>query len=685
MSLTRCELTTAIDKMATLEPENIIKETSDIIIYCLDNCEITVPKDHRFFVNVNCDRLMEKAFQKRAAYIKSISPLKHLENGENALAYTGTYDFGHTSPDWESVIPLGIYGLRQRILKYVEKNGENEFYSNALRIYDAELRFILRSAEAAEKADKYEMADSLRKLVTRSPETLFEAMQTSFIQYTVQHMIEGSNLRTLGRIDSLYLDYYKKEPDRELANKMLADFLYEIDNWQATANIPFALGAENLGGKSSYNELTLPFLRAYRASKSRYTKLHLLCRKDIPEEILREAFCAVREGNNSILFMSDEKVTESLVKLGEDEMAAKDYHVVGCYECGGKGEVTCSCNARINLPKALEYALTGGIDILTEEQIGLRNNGNITTFDELLEETCRQAEHLSLNAMLLTENYEKHYSEIYAAPILSSTYLYALESGKEIYSENGARYNNSSLNALGLATTADSLAAIKKLVWVDKVLTLSELTEILKNDWEGNEPLRLKTKNRFPKYGIGDLSVDNIAGKLITRLSSIVNGRKNPRGGVWRLGTFSIDWRWEFGNKTAASANGRHKGEPLSQNTGATFGCDRESATAHMLSATAIDASNTPNGSVIDIDLHSSSVQGEAGINALIGSLKAYFQLGGFSVHYNVLDTETLKRAKADPSAYPTLQVRLCGWNVLFSTLSEKEKDEFIARSESAK
>ena len=685
MSLTRNELISKSEQFTTISPKNIIKETSDIIIFFLENCEITVPEDHRFFVNVNCDRLMEKVFQRRAAYIKSISPLKHLEKGENSLAYTGTYDFGHTSPDWESVIPLGIYGLRSRLISYIDKNGANEFYTQALRVYDAELRFILRAAEAAEKAGKSEMAKGLFHLSESSPSNLFEAMQTSFIQYVVQHMVEGSNLRTLGRLDSLYLPYYKNEPDHEKADKMISDFLYEIDNWKATANIPFALGAENLGGTNSYNELTLPILRAYRASKSRYTKLHLLCRKDIPEEILREAFCAVREGNNSILFMSDEKVTESLVKLGEDSISAKDYHVVGCYECGGKGEITCSCNARLNLPKAVEYALTSGIDMLTGEQIGLPRTDSINTFDDLLLETVRQMKQLAVNAMLLTENYEENYSKIYAAPVLSSTYISALESGKEIYSENGARYNNSSLNALGLATAADSLAAIRKLVWEDKTVTLSEFTEILKNDWKGNEALRLKIKNRFPKYGTGDRSVDTIAGELISKLSSVVNGRKNPRGGIWRLGTFSIDWRWEFGDKTAASANGRHKGETLSQNTGATFGCDRESATAHMLSATAIDASNTPNGSVIDIDLHSSAVQGTAGINALIASLKAYFQLGGFSVHYNVLDTETLKRAKADPSAYPTLQVRLCGWNVLFSTLSEKEKDEFIARSEAAK
>ena len=322
--------------------------------------------------------------------------------------------------------------------------------------------------------------------------------------------------------------------------------------------------------------------------------------------------------------------------------------------------------------------------MISGEQIGLPVERPISSFDALLDETYRQMEHLSLNAILLTEDYEKSYHKIYAAPVLSSTYISALEKGKEIYSENGARYNNSSLNALGLATLTDSLAAIKKLVWEDKTLTLGQLTEILKSNWENNEPLRLKIKNRFPKYGAGDHSVDLIANGIVTRLSTIVNRRPNPRGGFWRLGTFSIDWRWDFGAKTAASANGRMQGETLSQNTGATFGCDKEGATAHMLSAATIDTSNTPNGSVIDVDLHASAVRGNDGLSALIGSLKAYFELGGFSVHYNVLDTETLKRAKKDPDAYPTLQVRLCGWNVLFSTLSEKEKDEFIARSESA-
>ena len=100
-----------------------------------------------------------------------------------------------------------------------------------------------------------------------------------------------------------------------------------------------------------------------------------------------------------------------------------------------------------------------------------------------------------------------------------------------------------------------------------------------------------------------------------------------------------------------------------------------------MISVAAIDATNTPNGSIVDIDMHSSATKGENGLNAMFSALMTYFSLGGFGVHYNVLDTETLIDAKKNPEKYPNLQVRLCGWNVLFNTLSEKDKDEFIARS----
>jgi formate C-acetyltransferase len=379
--------------------------------------------------------------------------------------------------------------------------------------------------------------------------------------------------------------------------------------------------------------------------------------------------------------MSDRRVIEALEKQGVAHQDAVDYHVVGCYECGGAGELTCSCNARVNIPKALELALNGGRDMLTGKQIGLENDGHFESFDALYREFERQLTYLCKCAMTVTDLYESRYAEIHSAPILSGTYTSALQKGADLYLDYSAKYNSSSLNAIGLATATDSLAAIRKAVFEDKTLTLGEFTEILKSDWKGQEPFRLLVKNKYPKYGQGDIRTDEIAKRTVDVLSDTVSYKPNAKGGSWRLGLFSINWRWRIGQKTAASADGRRSGETLSQNTSASFGADKEGATAHLISAARIDMSKTPNGAIVDIDLHSSAVRGENGITALVSSLKTYFELGGFAVHYNVLDTEVLLDAKKNPEKYPSLQVRLCGWNVLFSTLSEKEKDEFIARS----
>ena len=335
----------------------------------------------------------------------------------------------------------------------------------------------------------------------------------------------------------------------------------------------------------------------------------------------------------------------------------------------------------MNIPKALELALNGGIDMLTGKQIGLTPERELITFSDVIYEFERQLSYLARCAMELTDIYERNYKMIHSAPFLSGTYISALENGGDLYGAYSAKYNNSSVNAIGLATATDSLAAIRKAVFEDKVVTLDRFIQILRDDFEGEEYLRLFIKNKYPKYGQGDERTDRLARDIVDKLASVISRRPNAKGGKYRLGIFSINWRWGLGAMTAASADGRHSGEPLSQNAGASFGADREGATMHLLSASRLDSTNTPNATIVDIDLHSSAVRGDRGLDALVTSLDAYFALGGFAVHYNVLDTEILKDAKLNPEKYPNLQVRLCGWNVLFSTLSEKEKDEFIARS----
>ena len=656
----------------------------DIIEYLFDNCEITIPEENRFFVNVNCDGIQREVFALRAAKYKKVIVNGNLYEGYSALAYTGEYDFGHTSAAWENIIPSGIFGLREKAAEYSERFADNKekyhFYSSVKRVYDAAIRFMARAADLADSLGKSEMADGLRHLSSGEPQNLYEAMQTSLVYYAMQQWFEGTNLRTLGRIDSLFYPFYKKE-NKDKARVLIRDYLKEINRFKVLANIPFALGGSDVFGNCLINELSYEIINAYKELNLPDTKFHIFAPKNIPDDIIDLAFECIREGKNSIVFLSDEKVIESLEKIGAERKDAVGYHVVGCYECGAEGELTCSCNARVNIPKALELALNGGCDMLTGKKIGLTPIAKIDDYDSLFAEFSHQLSYLCECAVACTDIYEEHYNELHSAPIMSCTYKSSFESAKDLYCQNGAKYPNSSLNALGLATAADSLSAIKKIVFEDERLTLDEMVEVLRSDWQGEEVLRLFIKNRLPKYGMKDKFVDSVAKSIVDVLETSVNGIENKKGGKYRLGLFSIDWRWNFGKKSAASADGRKAGEPLSQNSGASFGADREGATAVLASVASIDTSRTPNGTIVDIDLHSSAVRGENGKNALRAMLKSYFELGGFAVHYNVLNTEILEDARKYPDKYPTLQVRLCGWNALFSSLTDKEKDEFILRS----
>ncbi len=664
--------------------QSVFVEDCEALVELLDTAELFLFPENRFFVGVRVSSAKQELYAQRKRTCRQELETDALKQGSDARAYTGRFDFGHTTAEWESVISLGIWGLRERISEYAarcEENAEKTFFFDCLlRTYNAALRFLKRCAAFAEAEGRKEMAEGLAALATRPPVTLYEAMQTSLVYYSLQQYFDQTALRTMGRLDSLFYPFFVQE-ERACAERLMHDYLRALNEINAVANLPFAIGGTDGEGKSLVNELSYLILNTYRGAGTSNVKLHLLCSDNMPTDLIRSALDAVREGNNSIVFLSDRRVIESLEKLGADHSDAVDYHVVGCYECGARGELTCSCNARVNLPKALEYALNNGVDMITGEQIGLPVESSLESFDALCTEFERQLRHLCSRAMEMTDRWELRYSRLHAAPILSATYRSALEQGTDLYCGRGAKYNNSSLNALGLATAADSLSAIRRIVFEEGRLTLGELTEILRHDWKGQETLQLYCRNRLPKFGNGEDAVDRVAQRIVAVLADAVNGRPNQKGGKYRLGLFSIDWRWDFGEHTAASADGRRCGEPLSQNTGATFGADRGGATAHLLSVASLDTSNTPNGAIVDLDLHHSAVLGENGLDAMLASLLTYFDLGGFAVHYNVLDADVLTDAKKYPEKYPNLQVRLCGWNVLFSTLSDREKDEFIARS----
>lgn len=652
------------------------------IVFLLRECEIDLPTEKRFFGELLTDKIQREVFDKR---VKLLAPEVETEAdrlGARLYAYTGRYDFSHTCPFWEDILSLGIFGLWKRLSRLLAAETDPErasFYRGCHAVYGAALDMLKRSGEQAQAAGQLEKAEGLKHLAKGAPRNLFECLQTMIIYYNLQHTVEGTFLRVMGRLDALLYPHFVAQG--EGAEEMLVDFIREIDQLHAPANIPFSIGGQGHSGDYAHLPLSFVLLDIYGREKTTNTKLHILCGDKTPEALVRRALKWIRAGRNSIVFMSTDTAVKGLVALGAQKEDAENYHVVGCYECGAEGELTCSCNARANLAKAVEVTLCGGRDMQTGEVLVEGIGTEYADFEAFYAAFLKVAKTFAERAMEATNRRERVVPRLHTAPVMSATYPSALAAGGDLYGNFAAKYNNSSLNLLGLGTAVDALAAIRCLVFEQGKLSLGELCEVLKNDWAGAEPLRLFAKNRCPKYGTGHKATDALAVALIERIAATVNGKPNVKGGVWRLGTFSIDWRWSFGAHTAATPDGRRAGDPLSQNTSATFGAEREGATAHLLSVSSFPHTLTPNGSVADIDLHESAVSGENGITAMHSALCGYFARGGIAVQYNVLNTEVLKKARRNPDAYPHLQVRLCGWNVLFSSLSDKEKDEFIARA----
>jgi len=264
----------------------------------------------------------------------------------------------------------------------------------------------------------------------------------------------------------------------------------------------------------------------------------------------------------------------------------------------------------------------------------------------------------------------------------SDLYIKYLAMKRDLYFSDIEKYNNSSLTFAGIATLTDIMAAVKRVVFDENKISFADLCALMKNNWQGNEKLRLYCSGIAEKYGNGNATADNIAKEMASFAAGLVNGKPNGRGGIFKAGLFSIDRCFMWGERTAATPDGRRAGEPISKNLCATTAKDKNGITALAASVAKTNLSDFSNGSVLDIIMHPSAVSGEDGLCAMYGVLKTFFGCGGFAMHGNVFDASCLRNAQLEPEKYATLQVRVCGWNVFFVNLSKKEQDEFIKQTE---
>lgn len=691
-SLTLEQIKTETDKIFEKEG-SVSSRKSEAIVFLLDNAGIQIPNDESVFAyKINHGDVLQNFLYKNKAKVMSGEVKEKVRGLEETNTVRADMDFGHVAPDWSYLLNKGVLGVVEDLEELKNKNPQKEYYSERIAVYKAISRCFERFALAAEtvKTEKGNfVAENFRTLAVSAPKTFPQALQFVLSYYRLQMDLDTVILRSLGGLDRMLYPFYKGDLEsgrytKEQLTEILKYFLWEISCMEVIANLPFYICGMDENGNDATNELTYLLLETYRELDIYDPKIHVMYHKNIDAGIVDLVLEMIREGKNSFVFMNTEKATEALQKIGVSEEDSKKVIVYGCYETAAEGtEVPCTCGGMINLAKAVEFAVHNGKDAMTGKQVSLKTGESFDTFDEFFAAVLSQIENYTVLCMDTIAAYEPNYKNINPSLLMSSTYRASRESGVDVY-EGGAKYNNTSIVGAGLATLTDSLVAIKHMVFEEKLVSFEEMKEILLSNWEKDLKLRLKAKNRYAKFGNNADEADAVAKRIYETYANVINGRKNGRGGVFKCGMFSVDWRYWMGETTAATPDGRCSSEPLSKNLAASIGQDKNGVTAYLNSLLKLDASQCSDGYVADVVLHHSAVKGQEGMTAFKALLLTFMEKGGFSVHFNVLNPTSLINAQKEPEKYKNLQIRLCGWNVRFVDLEKHQQDEFIKQSSNA-
>jgi len=615
----------------------------------------------------------------------------------------GGLDRGHVSPGWENMLSGGLVRLLDKVAETREALGDEAtdeqlaFYEAVEIVYGAAIRLAERFAELADymilEYPQHEtrlktIASACRNVPAHKPRTLHEALQFMWLMHELIEM-EGELVRSMGQFDRTLYPYYRADIDaarltRDQAKELIKFFWFKF--YSRTRGVlngkNFVLGGQYPDGSSITNDLTYLALEAYEELNTPDPKLSVRFLPTTSNKLYRRIAELIQRGYNSIVLMNDVPAVEALVKRGKTREDARFYVPIGCYEPAVEGkEIACTMNITINLAKGVELALHNGRDPLTGEQFGPRTGDarSFVNFEQLWDAYTQQMDYFLESALECIQAAEGQWPQINPSPLLAGTIDDCIDQGKDI-GQGGAHYNSVGFVGAALANVCDALLALKQAVYEDKRFTMSEVLDAIKHNFEGYERMRQYMLNRVPKWGNNHPEADMLGRRIADYYCNKVHTFTNGRGGPCQAALFSLTFAWTGGRLTGALPDGRKAYEPLAPGVGSVYGRDKNGVTALIGSVTKLDSTLTPNGAVLDVTLHPSAVKGEEGLNALVTLIKTFITQGGYAMQFNVYDVETLRDAQRHPENHATLQIRLTGWSVYYTTLSKEEQDQFIAR-----
>lgn len=621
-----------------------------------------------------------------------------LKRGFRTGSFSAELDLGHISPGWRFLLREGVPGILHQLKEKLQGTCDDtarEFYESSIRMYCAMLDFMGRleaqarrmQEEHPEAADRMtKLADCLASLQRTAPQTFYEALQLAYLFHQLIEF-EGEFVRSMGSFELNFGRFYEADLaagriTEEDAKELIRFFWLKFySNTRGSGNGKnFYFGGLIDDETDNVGPLTYLAMEVYYELNLPDPKLSIKINHKTPQRFFEFIAKCLRDGRTNMVIVNDNETLEAVRKRGVSKADSFEYLLIGCYEPAIEGkEVACNMCVKYNLAKPVELVLFNGWDPMTGEMIGVETGDceHFRSFEEFYRAYEIQMEKQLRDVQGAINHYEEHWADINPEPFISATFPSCLEKGRDV-SQYGPVYNNTGSMGGGLANAADSLMAIKKLVFEDRKYTMAELKAMLCANFEGYERDRLYLLNRVSKWGNNQADVDALAMQVARSYTSHVNGVPNGRGGRYTASMFTLDHCFSLGHRTGALPDGRLAQHYIAKGIGAMTGMDKAGVTAQIQSVSKLDFTDIPNGSVLDLYLHPSAVDGEKGIHTLINLIRTYFSRGGYGVQFNILNADDLRKAQKHPEEYATLQVRVCGWNVYFVTLNEEQQNHFI-------
>jgi len=636
----------------------------------------------------------------------------------------------HIVVDYANVLKKGLKDFERRTREYkanldlteTESISKYQFYKAVLIVIEAVKHFAGRyaalarqKAETAEEPRKSELLEIARvcdKVPYEPAETFHEAVQaTWFIQLILQIESNGHSL-SYGRFDQYVYPYLASDLSKGtitedqavelLTNLWIKTLTINKVRSQAhtfsSAGSPMyqnvTIGGQTTDGKDAVNKLSFLILKSIGQTRLPQPNLTVRYHRNLNQAFMDEALEVLKLGTGMPAFNSDEVIIPSFIEKGVKKEDAYNYSAVGCVETAvpGKWGYRCTGMSYLNFPRILLMVMNNGIDVTSGKRF-VQDYGNfrdMESFEELMAAWDKAIRELT-RASVIVENAIDVASEKEVPDILCSALTQdCLGRGKTI-KEGGAIYDFISGLQVGIADMADSLAAIKTLVFDRKEITKDQLMDALASDFAGEEgeAIRQKLIEGAPKYGNDDDAVDLLVVKAyesyIDEMKKYPNTRfgRGPIGGIRYAGTSSISANVGQGYGTMATPNGRHARQPLAEGCSPAHAMDKHGPTAVFKSVSKLPTHEITGGVLLNQKVTPALLASKENLKKLELMVRTFFdRLEGYHVQYNVVDRATLLDAQAHPEKHRDLIVRVAGYSAFFNVLSRQTQDDIIARTE---